>query len=270
MSDRAPPVFDRAQTGATVLPRLSGLHATGPTRGGPPAEHPLAPDQNHLLELLPAADLERLLGRCESVQLHLGDVLCEAGVPLPFAYFPVDGFISLLTRIEDHPSLEVGMVGREGLFGAALVLGVAVSPLQALVQGAGQAWRLPAAALVRELARSAALRQTLHRYVYVVMAQMASSAACLRFHLIGPRLARWLLMSADRAHASQFQVTHEFLACMLGVRRVGVTVAAGELQRLGLIAYHRGRVTVLDRAGLEQAACPCYARQHLAYQALLA
>ena len=227
------------------------------------------PVQNHLLELLPEPDRQRILARCDTVQLQLGEVLCEAAVPLAFAYFPVDGFISLLTRIEHHPSLEVGMVGREGMFGASIVLGVAVSPLQALVQGNGQAWRLPAAALVRELARSAALRQTLQRYVYVVMAQMASSAACLRFHLIGPRLARWLLMSADRAHASHFKVTHEFLACMLGVRRVGVTVAAGELQRQGLIAYHRGQVTVLDRTGLEGAACPCYARQHLAYQALL-
>ena len=225
--------------------------------------------QNHLFELLPDSDRQRLTARCEPVDLQLGDVLCEAGAPLAFAYFPVDGFISLLTRIEDHPSLEVGMVGREGMFGASVALGVQVSPLQALVQGGGQAWRLPAAVLVRELVRSPALRQTLQRYIYVVMAQMASSAACLRFHLIGPRLARWLLMSADRAHASHFQVTHEFLACMLGVRRVGVTVAAGELQRQGLITYHRGQVTVLDRPGLEGASCPCYARQHLAYQALL-
>ena len=229
----------------------------------------MAQDQNHLLELLPDDDRLRILARCESVQLTLGDVLCEADAPLLHAYFPVDGFISLLTRIEDHPSLEVGMVGREGMFGAALALGVAVSPLQALVQGAGQAWRIPAAGLQREMARSAALRQTMHRYLYVVMAQMASSAACLRFHLTGPRLARWLLMSADRAHASRFRVTHEFLACMLGVRRVGVTVAAGALQRQGLIAYHRGQVTVVDRTGLEAAACPCFARQHLAYQALL-
>jgi CRP-like cAMP-binding protein len=225
--------------------------------------------QNHLIELLPAIDRDRLLCHCETVQLQLGEVLCEAGAPLVHAYFPVEGFISLLTRTEDHPSLEVGMVGREGVFGAALVLGVPLSPLQALVQGRGAAWRIPTAALQRELARSAGLRQALLRYVFVVMAQMATSAACLRFHLIGPRLARWLLMSEDRAHDSHFEVTHEFLACMLGVRRVGVTVAAGALQRQGLISYHRGQVTVLDRDGLEAAACPCFARQHLAYQALL-
>ncbi len=229
----------------------------------------MATAQNHLLELLPEADRQGILARCVSVQLVLGDVLCEADAPLQHAYFPVDGFISLLTRTGDHPSLEVGMVGREGLFGAALVLGVGVSPLQALVQGSGQAWRLPAADLLTELERSTVLRQTLQHYVYVMMSQMASSAACLRFHLIGPRLARWLLMSADRAHANRFQVTHEFLAAMLGVRRVGVTVAAGELQRNGLIAYHRGQLTVLDRTGLEAASCPCYARQRQAYRALL-
>jgi len=232
-------------------------------------EHPLAPAQNHLLGLLPAADLQCILERSDAVQLRLGEVLCEAGAPLEHAYFPVDGFISLLARISDHPSLEVGMVGREGLFGAELALGVTVSPLQALVQGSGQAWRIPTAMLRRELARSAALRQTLQRYLYVVLAQMSSSAACLHFHLIGPRLARWLLMSADRAHANHFHATHEILACMLGVRRVGVTVAAGALQRQGLIAYHRGQVTLLDRTGLEAAACPCYARQYLAYQALM-
>lgn len=225
--------------------------------------------QNHLIELLPADDRQRLLDQCELVQLAFSEVLCEAGAPLLHAYFPVDGFISLLTHTEDHPSLEVGMVGREGVFGAALALGVSSSPLQAMVQGPGPAWRISAKALQRELVRSADLRQTMLRYVYVVVQQMTSSAACLRFHLIGPRLSRWLLMSQDRAHAARFQVTHEFLANMLGVRRVGVTVAAGDLQRQGLISYHRGQVTVLDRLGLEASACPCYARQGLAYQVLL-
>lgn len=225
--------------------------------------------QNHLIELLPRKDRLRFLLSCETVQLVMGEVLCEAGAPLRHAYFPVDGFVSLLTRIEDHPSLEVGMVGREGMFGAPLVLGVTVAPLQAMVQGPGAAWRITATALCNEIELSPALRKNLKRYVFVMMEQMATSAACLRFHLIGPRLARWLLMSEDRAHASRFRVTHEFLACMLGVRRVGVTVAAGLLQRQGLISYHRGEVRVLDRSGLEAAACPCYARQGLAYQAQL-
>lgn len=216
--------------------------------------------------MLPRKDRVRLLASCESVQLALGEVLCEAGEVVRHAYFPVHGFISLLTRIEDHPSLEVGMLGREGMYGAALVLGVAAAPMQAMVQGPGAAWRIPAAALRVELELSATLRHNLLRYLFVVMEQMTTSAACLRFHLIGPRLARWLLMSEDRAHANQFHVTHEFLACMLGVRRVGVTVAAGELQRRGLISYHRGEVKVLDRSGLEAAACSCYARQRLAYE----
>ena len=222
--------------------------------------------QNHLITLLPRTDRQRLLARCEPVQLVVGDVLCESGAVLRDAYFPVHGFISLLTRIEDHPSLEVGMVGREGFLGAALALGVKIAPLRALVQGPGVAWRISAVDLRRELADSTALRTHILRYVFE---QMATSAACLRFHLIGPRLARWLLMSADRAHADQFHVTHTFLASMLGVRRVGVTVAAGALQRLGLIDYHRGEVVVVNRAGLEAAACPCYARQRLAYEAQL-
>jgi len=146
------------------------------------------------------------------------------------------------------------MVGREGMVGAALVLGVAVAPLHALVQGAGASWRISAAAFRRELKGSTALQRQLSLYLYVLMAQTVSSAGCLRFHLVGQRLARWLLMSQDRAHQAQFHVTHEFLAYMLGVRRVGVTVAAGDLQRRGLIHYHRGELTVHDRAGLEAAA----------------
>jgi CRP-like cAMP-binding protein len=161
------------------------------------------------------------------------------------------------------------MVGREGCFGATLALGVNSAPLQALVQGSGTAWRISAAALRAQLLLSVPLRRQLQRYLFVVMEQMGSSAACLRFHLIGPRLARWLLMSEDRAHAEHFHVTHEFLAAMLGVRRVGVTVAASQLQRRGLIRYRRGELTVVDRAGLEASACPCYERQRLAYAALM-
>ena len=225
--------------------------------------------QNHLIARLPRKERLRLLAQCETVQLVLGEVLCEEGAALDHAYFPVDGFISLLTRIEEHPSLEMGMVGREGMFGAGLVLGVATSPLRAMVQGSGSAWRISSAALRAEIEINAPLRRTLLSYVYVKMEQLGSAAACLRFHLIAPRLARWLLMSADRAHASRFRITHEFLASMLGVRRVGVTVAASALQRLGLIHYHRGEVTVVDRNGLEEAACSCYERQRLAYRTQL-
>jgi CRP-like cAMP-binding protein len=142
--------------------------------------------------------------------------------------------------------------------------------LHALVQGAGAAWRVGAGAFRGELARSQALRHGIHRYIYVLMAQFATSATCLRFHSIGPRLARWLLMSQDRSHASSFHVTHEFLAYMLGVRRVGITMAAGALQRGGLIQYHRGEVTVTDRLGLEAAACGCYASDCKAYSQQMA
>ena len=225
--------------------------------------------ENHLIELLPRKDRLRLLGICEPVLLALSEVLCEPGEPTRHVYFPTDGFISLVTLIEGHPGLEVGLVGREGMLGAQLVLGVVTAPLRALVQGSGAAWRVGASAFRRELARSAPLQRSLNRYLYVLMAQLAASAGCLRYHLIGPRLARWLLMSQDRAHTDSFRVTQEFLAYMLGVRRVGITAAAGALQRSGLIEYHRGELTVLDRSGLEAAACGCYAADQQAYADLL-
>jgi len=225
--------------------------------------------QNHLIERLPRKDRAKLLGLCEDVQLVLGAVLCGPGESTRHVYFPVDGFISMVAPIDGKPALEVGMIGREGMLGAQLVLGVASVPLLALVQGAGSAWRIGAVSFRAELARSAALQRLLHRYLYVLMAQLAGSAACLRFHEIGPRLARWLLMSQDRAHAERFHVTHEFLAYMLGVRRVGVTMAAGALQDRGLIEYHRGELTVLDRAGLESSACSCYAADRNCYAAVM-
>ena len=226
--------------------------------------------ENHLIELLPRKDRARLLAICEPVPLVLAEVLCNHGERTRHVSFPTDGFISLIAPIDGKPGLEVGMVGREGMLGAQLALGVTVTPLHALVQGAGTAWRIDAAAFRAELACSTALQQGLHRYIYVLMAQLSATAACLRFHQIGPRLARWLLMSQDRAHSDKFHVTHEFLAYMLGVRRVGVTTAAGVLQRAGLIEYRHGQLTVLDRVGLEAAACACYATDQQAYAELLA
>jgi CRP-like cAMP-binding protein len=174
-----------------------------------------------------------------------------------------------VTAIDGEAGLEVGMVGREGMLGAGLVLGVGAMPFHAVVQGAGTARRIRAAPFQRELGRSRSLRRTVSRYLYVLIAQLATSSACTRFHAVGPRLARWLLMSQDRAHSGTFHLTHEFLAGMLGVRRVGITCAAGELQRRGVIAYHRGNITVLDRAGLEAAACGCYAADRVAYDGML-
>ena len=229
----------------------------------------MAAAQNHLIELLPRRDRARLLAVCEPFQLGLADVLCESGMPTQHVYFPTEGFISLVTLVDGSPGLEVGMIGREGMLGAQVALGVATSPVRALVQGPGVAWRVRAPAFKNELARSPALQRNLAKYVYVLMAQLAGSAACLRFHQLGPRLARWLLMSQDRAGADAFHVTHEFLAYMLGMRRVGITAAASELQRRGLIEYHRGELTVLDRAGLEAAACGCYAADRQSYSAVL-
>jgi len=225
--------------------------------------------ENRLIQLLPRADRTHLLAACEPAMLTLSEVLCEPGKPTRHVYFPTEGFISLVTLVVGYPGLEVGMVGREGMVGAQLALGVATSPLHALVQGSGSALRIGSKAFRGELARSAALQRQMNRYLYVLMAQLATSAACLRFHLIGPRLARWLLMTQDRAHADTFHVTHEFLAYMLGVRRVGVTAAAGALQRLGLIEYKRGEMTVLDRPGLEHAACTCYEADRRSYDAQL-
>ena len=223
------------------------------------------PVQNRLIELLPPRDRARLLDACEPVHLVSSEVLHVTGSALRHVYFPTQASISLLSRVDDHPGLEVGLVGHEGMLGTALVLGVAAAPSRALVQGAGASWRINAADFRRELKASVALQQRLSLYLYVLMSQSVFSAGCLRFHLLGQRLARWLLMSQDRALEAQFQVTHEFLAYMLGVRRVGVTVAAGELRSRGLIGYHRGRLTVLDRPGLEAAACSCYAADRRVY-----
>lgn len=229
----------------------------------------LATVQNHLIELLPTQARLRLLRLCEPVNLAMSDVLSEVGKPTPYIYFPVNGFISLVTVIDGKPVLEVGMVGREGMVGVQLVLGITITPLHAVVQGPGKAWRIGTRIFARELNRSADLRRGLNRYLYVLMGQLASAASCLRFHAIGPRLARWLLMTHDRAHADAFHVTHEFLAYMLGVRRVGITTAAKSLQRRGLIEYRRGEMRVLDRRALEAAACSCYAIEQDAYARLL-
>ncbi len=225
--------------------------------------------QNHLIAPLPRKDRLRLLAACKHIELPLAEVLCDPGKPTKYVYFPTDGFISLIAVIPGSPGVEVGMVGREGMLGAQLALGVVTAPLHALVQGAGTAWRIGTRAFRAELAASVALQGGLNRYLYVLMAQLAESTACVRFHQIGPRLARWLLMSQDRSQASSFHVTQEFLAYMLGVRRVGITAAAGGFQKEGLIEYSRGEMTVLDRKGLEAAACGCYAADRKAYTQLL-
>jgi CRP-like cAMP-binding protein len=225
--------------------------------------------RNRIIELLPRRSREQLLSRCELVDLALSQVLCEPGEVCEHAYFPTEAFISLVTSMDGKPVLEVGMTGFEGMLGSQLSLGVTVSPLHAVVQGAGLTWRMSAKAFCRELAQNPQLQKRVHQYIYVLMGQMATSAGCTRFHEIAPRLARWLLMTQDRARSSHFHVTHTFLSYMLGVRREGITEAAGELQRKKLITYHRGALAVLNRQGLEAVACGCYRIESRAYANIL-
>jgi CRP-like cAMP-binding protein len=213
---------------------------------------------NRLIEGLPRAERNRLLARCDLVDLRFGMVLCERDRPLRHAWFPLTGFISQLVPMEGHQALELGMIGNEGMLGATLVLGVGTARLRGVVQGDGTALRITTPHLKLELKRSAALRQTFNRYLFVKLVQLSQSAACTSFHEVEARLARWLLMSHDRAHADHFNLTHQFLAGMLGVRRSAVTIAAGTLAGRSLISYSRGTITVLDRGGLEAASCMCY------------
>jgi hypothetical protein len=225
--------------------------------------------KNRLLEALPRQDRDHLIGRCEQVEINLGQVLCEPKRAIRYVFFPTSSFISLITPINGKGSLEVGLVGSEGMLGSSLVLGVNVAPQRALVQGSGSALRIKTAPFCRELARSLALRRGINRYLYVTLCQVALSAVCTRFHVVEARLARWLLMTGDRAHSDKFFITQEFMSYMLGVRRVGVTAAAGVLRERKLIHYNRGQISILDRRGLRAAACSCYTEGKDAYTRIL-
>ena len=213
---------------------------------------------NLLLAALPRKSYAQLLPGLTPVVLAFGDVLYEPGQAIEQVYFPGDSMVSLLTLVEDHLALEVGLVGLEGMVGSPLALGVDRSPVRALVQGGGSAMRMSAGSFRSALRRSPPLQRGLLRYVHALMSQVTQTAACNRFHLVEARLARWLLMTRDRMRADEFRLTQEFLSHMLGVRRVGVTEAAGALQQRKLIKYSRGVIGILDASGLEAAACSCY------------
>jgi CRP-like cAMP-binding protein len=214
--------------------------------------------ENSLLAAVPRKAYQRLLPGLEPVTLTFGEVLYEPRETISHVYFPGASLVSLLTLADGHLALEVGLIGREGMVGIPLVLGHKLSSVRALVQGSGPALRMAAAQFLKEFRISSPLQRELYRYTHTLMAQISQTAACNRFHVVEQRLARWLLMTHDRVKSDRFQLTHEFLGHMLGVRRVGVTKAAQTLQRRNLIRYSRGNITVLDRKGLEAAACECY------------
>lgn len=228
-----------------------------------------APSENRLISGLPREDRNHFLEGCEQVELVFADILCDAGEPIKYVHFPIGSVVSLLAKTDDHSSVEVGVVGNEGMLGISLMLGVDFSSLQFMVRGSGPAWRMDALSFRRELQLSSALKFELNRYLYLMTSQLAQSAACTRFHVVEERLARWLLMTQDRVHSDKFHVTHEILAYMLGVRRVGITKAAGELQRKKLISYSRGDITILDHNGLEAVSCGCYQADKEIYDRLL-
>lgn len=218
-----------------------------------------APVVNLLLAELPCAERNRVFECCETVDLRFDEVLCEPDQPIVHAYFPLTGFVSRVAAIEGHPALEMGLVGNEGMLGATMSLGVNGAPMRAVVRGAGTALKMTGSQLRRELTRCPGLQHSLNRYLFVLLAQLAQIAACSHFHKIEPRLACWLLLTHDRAHADHFRLTHAYLAGMLGVRRSGISIAAGALQQRGFIRYSRGQIVILDRQGLEAASCDCYA-----------
>jgi CRP-like cAMP-binding protein len=220
---------------------------------------------NRVLESVPQSELGAL-EELERVSLKFGQILYDAGGTIRYVYFPTNCLISLLTAVDKRRTLEVGMVGNEGMAGMPFMLGMGVSGVCALVQGAGDSFRMPAASFRVEFDRNAPLRKALFRYTYALMAQISQTAACNRFHDADARLARWLLMTRDRVETDEFLLTHQFLAHMLGVRREGVTEAASSLKRRKVISYNRGKITILNLKRLESLSCRCYQTVKSVYQ----
>ena len=219
---------------------------------------PRSPKDNHLLAALPEPDYERLARHIEYVPMALGSVLYESGGQLKHVYFPTTAIVSLLYVMENGASAEIAVVGNEGILGIALFMGGETTPSRAIVQSAGHGYRLRAQLLKDEFNRAGPVMRLLLRYTQALITQMAQTAVCNRHHSVDQQLCRWLLLSLDRLPANQLNMTQELIANMLGVRREGVTEAAGKLQDAGIIQYRRGRITVLDRPRLEQTSCECY------------
>ena len=218
----------------------------------------IRPLTNHLIASLPRPDRLRFMADCDTVELAATDVLSAPGARLTHAYFPLGAYLSLAAPVEGAGILETAMVGNEGMFGIPLALGATTSPLRATVLGSGSSLRIGAAAFRRDLADSHALRRVINGYIHVTIGQFAQAITCMHFHMIDARLACWLLMAEDRAHAGELHFTQDALAVMLGVRRVGVTEAAGMMQKRQLLRYRRGAITILDRKGLIAMSCGCY------------
>ena len=230
----------------------------------------IKPKDNHLLAALPAEVFDRLLPDLKPVTMPLGKVIYESGAELEHVYFPVPScIVSMLYVMADGASAEIAVVGDEGMVGIALFMGGGTTPSRALVQSAGQAFQLKGNALKKEFERHSELQHLLLRYTQALITQMSQTAVCNRHHSVDQQLCRWLLLSLDRLSTNELTMTQELIANMLGVRREGVTEAAGKLQALGLIYYSRGRITVLDRPGLEARVCECYAVVKKEYDRLL-
>ena len=220
---------------------------------------PHSPSQNHLLAALPTAEFEALVAHLELVPMRLGQMLYEPGEQLQHAYFPTTSIVSLHYVMESGASAETAGVGNEGMLGVSLFMGGDTTPSSAVVQTAGHAYRLERRLLKQEFERGGLLQRLLLRYTQALLTQIAQTAVCNRHHSLEQQLCRWLLLTLDRLPSNELVITQELVASMLGVRREGITVAAGDLQRAGYISYRRGHIAVLNRSGLEASTCECYA-----------
>jgi CRP-like cAMP-binding protein len=215
-------------------------------------------NENHLISLLPRKERDQILEICELVEIIFGTVLCEPDQPFSHVYFPLSGYISLVKSVQKHPPMEVGLIGNEGMLGAKLVLGVNNADLQGVVQGPGIVLRMTTMEFLRILRDNPDFKIIIKRYLSVLMSQLSQTIACSRFHEVTARLARWLLLTHDRTIGDQFNLTHRYLAEMLGVQRSAITIAAGLLQQKKIIHYVRGDIRILNRKALEAASCECY------------